>query len=114
MNIMTNHEKMCGKKVDYKRLDNPFLDSEEEALTSKSFHMDDKAYIATASDGPSSLKEAWNSEEWPEWEQAIKAELNQLHDMGTWTLVDKLSDALPITNKWVFLLPPLISTPIRR
>jgi len=48
------------------------------------------------------MKEAWNSEEWPKWEQAIKAELNQLHNMGTWALVDKLSDALPITNKWVF------------
>jgi len=94
--------KTCGKKVDYKKLNNPFSDSEEEALTTEFIHMDDETYIAAASDGPSSLKEAWNSKEWPKWEQAIKAELNQLHDMGTWALVDKPSDALPITNKWVF------------
>jgi len=94
--------KMRGKKVDYKKLDNPFSDSEEEALTTESIHMDDETYIAAASNGPSSLKEARNSKEWPKWEQAIKAELNQLHNMGTWALVDKPSDALPITNKWVF------------
>jgi hypothetical protein len=53
-------------------------------------------------DKPKSLKEAKESPEWPEWEQAIQAELEQLQNMGTWSLVDKPMSAIPIANKWVF------------
>jgi hypothetical protein len=49
-----------------------------------------------------SLKEAKASLEWPDWEHAIQAELDQLQEMGTWQLVDKPPDAKPIANKWVF------------
>ena len=37
---------------------------------------------------PESLEEAKRSPEWPEWEKAIKIELDQLTEMGTWNLVD--------------------------
>jgi uncharacterized protein (DUF1919 family) len=50
-----------------------------------------------------SLKEAKKSPDWPEWEKAIKAELEQLRDMGTWKLVNKPFDAIPIANKWLFI-----------
>ena len=50
-----------------------------------------------------SLEEAKRSPEWPEWEKAIKIELDQLTEMGTWNLVDKPTEAVPISNKWVFL-----------
>jgi hypothetical protein len=53
-------------------------------------------------DDPKSLKEARTSPEWPEWERAINAELDQLNEMGTWSLVEKPTDAIPIANKWVF------------
>ena len=33
----------------------------------------------------------------------IKIELNQLNNMGTWKLVDKPKESLPISNKWIFL-----------
>jgi hypothetical protein len=32
----------------------------------------------------------------------IKAELEQLHQMGTWMLIDKPKGAIPIKNKFVF------------
>ena len=50
-----------------------------------------------------SLKDAKNSPNWPEWEIAIQAELNLLKEKGTWELVHKPPDAIPITNKWIFI-----------
>ncbi len=49
-----------------------------------------------------SLHEAKQSPDWPEWEKAIKTELDQLNQMGTWRLVEKPQGAVPIANKWVF------------
>ena len=48
------------------------------------------------------LKEAQRSSEWAEWEKAIKIKLDQLVETGTWKLVDKLKDAILISNKFVF------------
>jgi len=56
-----------------------------------------------AGDEFTSLSEAKRSADWPEWEKAMQAELKQLNEMGTWELVDKPPDTLPITNKWVFV-----------
>ena len=50
-----------------------------------------------------SLKEAQESKDWPEWERAIQAELDQLKCMGTWQLVEKPEGAVPIRNKWVLV-----------
>ena len=47
------------------------------------------------------LGQAQCSLEWPEWEQAIQAELDQLQGKGTWKLVEKPKDMIPISNKWV-------------
>ena len=49
-----------------------------------------------------SLREAKESPEWPKWEQAIKAKLDQLCRMGTWVLVDKPEGTVLIKNKFVF------------
>ena len=38
---------------------------------------------------PVTLKEAKDSDEWPEWEKAIATEVDQLREMGTWELVDR-------------------------
>jgi Reverse transcriptase (RNA-dependent DNA polymerase) len=51
---------------------------------------------------PLTLKEARISIEWPQWEKAIAAELQQLDRMGTWQLVNRLDNTIPIANKWVF------------
>ena len=41
-------------------------------------------------------------DEWEHWDAAVKAELDQLVKTGTWILVDKPEDAIPISNKFVF------------
>jgi len=54
-----------------------------------------------APDNPKSLAEAQRSPEWPDWEKAVQAELNQLHKMGTWVLVNPPKERTPVSNKWV-------------
>jgi hypothetical protein len=65
--------------------------------------LDQENFAVSPSGEPESLEEAKRSPEWNEWEKAIKVELDQLTEMGTWILVDKPDDAIPISNKWVFL-----------
>ena len=50
-------------------------------------------------DNPKTLTEAWRLPEWPQWEKAIQAELDQLHKMGTWELVDPPKGQVPVDNK---------------
>ena len=52
---------------------------------------------------PFTLPEAQKSPNWPEWKKAIDIELEQLQQMGTWKLVNCPEEAVPISNKWVFL-----------
>jgi len=77
-----------------------FSDNEEDA-DEETLHTQ---YINAAEVGGDvhSLTQAQEFEEWPEWEKAIRIKLNQLKDMGTWKLVEKLPDVIPIANKWVF------------
>jgi hypothetical protein len=91
--------------MDYKRLDNLFPDEDEneDAMIVIQMMINDESYNAITNDGPISLKEAKKSPDWPKWEKAIEAELEQLWDMGTWKLVNKLLDAIPIANKWLFV-----------
>jgi len=90
-----------GKRVDYCHLQDPFSNDKDETINAVA-DISDKSFSITANDGVASLKDARQSDEWPEWEEAIKAELAQLHQMGTWRLVDKPPNAIPIANKWVF------------
>ena len=50
---------------------------------------------------PKSLKEAQRCFDWPQWEKAIQAELDQLDKMGTWMIIDPPKDRVPVSNKWV-------------
>ena len=61
------------------------------------------AEIQSGGDKPKSIEEAQRTSEWSEWERAVKEELDQLRNKGTWILVDKPVDAVPIANKWVFI-----------
>ena len=89
-----------GVRIDYKMLNDPFSDNEDNA-DEETLHTQ---YINAAEIGGDihSLVEARKSDEWPEWKSAIQAELNQLEEMGTWKLVDKPPGVTPIANKWVF------------
>ena len=52
-------------------------------------------------DNQPTLEQARRSLEWPEWEKAIQSELAQLRGKGTWKMVDKPKNIVPISNKWV-------------
>ena len=69
-----------GACVDYKQLDDPFSDSEEDEDTMIAIHImiNDESYNATTNNGPMSLKDAKKLPNWPDWERAIGAELEQL------------------------------------
>ena len=72
--------------MDYRYLNDPFPDKEEAGIT---YVEKDKAFAVLPDDECKNLTQAKHSPEWPEWEQAIKSELDQLERMGTWKLVDK-------------------------
>ena len=92
----------CNKKqehsIDY-YVNNPFPDEEEAGIV----EVWEEAFVIIPETDPDSLKEAQESEDWPEWEHAIQVELNQLKCMGTWQLVEKPEGTMPIRNKWVLI-----------
>jgi hypothetical protein len=51
------------------------LDDDEDENVNIIAVLNNKAFSVTTNDGVPTLKEAKRSEEWPEWERAIKAEL---------------------------------------
>jgi hypothetical protein len=85
--------------VDYRFLHDPFPDEEE---TSMALLEKEEALAVLPDDECRDLRQARKSPEWPEWERAIQSELEQLNRMGTWRLVDKPPDSIPISNKFVF------------
>jgi len=94
-----------GVKLDYKCLDNPFSDSENEdpSMIIIQLMINNESYHLATNDRLISLKEAKKSPDWPEWEKAIESKLEQLWDMGTWKLVKRPINMIPITNKWLFI-----------
>ena len=87
--------------MDYRHLHDPFSNDEDKTINVAAI-ISNKSFSVAVNDGTASLKDARQSEEWPEWEEAIKAKLTQLQKMGNWRLVKKPPYAIPITNKWVF------------
>ena len=57
--------------------------------------------LLESDDDQPTFDQAKRSLEWPEWEKAIQAKLAQLRVKGTWKLVEKPKNAIPISNKWV-------------
>jgi len=96
--------KTRGLYLDFRWLDNPFSDEEDkDIMITIQIMIYNESCITATSDGPTSLKQAKDSANWPEWEKAIVVELEQLQAKGTWELVNKPLDTIPITNKWVFI-----------
>ena len=90
--------KMRGIRVDYRYLNDPFLDEEEAGVSI----VRAESFAAVPDDECRTLREAKQSPEWPEWEKAIHTELDQLKRMGTWKLMEKPSGVVAIANKFVF------------
>ena len=59
----------------------------------------EEVYTTIARDELMSLKDGKNSPDWPEWEKAMKIELDLLSEKGTCELVQKPPDTVPIRNK---------------
>jgi Reverse transcriptase (RNA-dependent DNA polymerase) len=92
--------KTRGIRTDYKRLQNPFLveeDDETNLLAS------DETFAVIASDELNTLDKAKNSFDWPEWQKAMREELDLLKEKGTWELVQKPPNATPLNNKWTYV-----------
>ena len=89
-------QKTHGICINYKNLHDTYPDEENE----DNFLTIEEVYAIIAGDELMSLKDAKNSPDWPEEKIAIQAELDLLEEKGTWELVEKLPDAIPIANKW--------------
>ena len=90
--------KTRGKQVDYKYLQDPFPDEEQAGIVTVE---KEEAFIVIPDDQDCcNLCKAKDCPEWPEWEKAIHAKLEQLEHMGTWRLVDKPPGVKPIANKF--------------
>jgi len=108
----TRKSKRQTIRHDYRELNDPepewaYLDRESGYTDDELNEIDDILLLNAASGGhnaddPKTLREAQESPEWPQWEEAIKAELTQLHSMGTWEMVEKPKDRTLVGNKWVF------------
>jgi hypothetical protein len=92
--------KTRGIRTDYKRLNDPFIDEENEEETFLSI---DEAYSIIAGDKLTSLQDAKQSPDWPEWNKSMGDEMKLLNKMGTWELVEKPPGAILIPNKWTFI-----------
>jgi hypothetical protein len=57
---------------------------------------------AITHDLPNSIDEAKMSSEWPHWQKAIEAELEQLERLNTWEWADLPKDRSAIGSRWVF------------
>lgn len=56
----------------------------------------------TLDDEPRTFKDAQESDDWPNWQQAMNEEIEALEKNRTWVLVDKPNNIKPIKNKWVY------------
>jgi len=98
---MHEPRKMRGKQVDYKYLHDPFPDEEEAGIVT--VEKEEAFTVIPDEENCHTLRKAKDSPEWPKWERAIHAKLEQLERMGTWKLVDKPPGIVPIANKFVFM-----------
>ena len=83
MNLSSRKTK--GVYIDYKQLQDPFsdIDEDENSMISIQFIIYNEAYNATTNNTPVNLKQVKNSADWAEWEHTIRGELEQLWDIGT-------------------------------
>ena len=94
--------KTRGVQPNYHLLNDPY--SEEESNNEeKDEILTQEVLTAEVGDEFQTLKEAKESPDWPKWEEAIRTELKQHQEKGTWELVEKPADVVPLTNKWVFV-----------
>jgi hypothetical protein len=72
----------------------------ELAEIARAYHLSGEQMAA---DTPLTIDEARASDEKDEWEEAMKNELSQLKEMGTYELVDLPKERKAVGCKWVFV-----------
>jgi hypothetical protein len=92
--------KTRGIHTDYNHLQNPFLVEEDDEIN---LLASNEIYAVIAGDKLDSLGEAKESPDWPEWQIAMREELDLLKEKGTWELVQKPPNAVPLGNKWTYV-----------
>jgi len=97
--------KTRGVRPNYRLLNDPYSEEEDQYTEDEEEdnNLIQEVLVAEIGDEFHSLKQAKESPDWPKWECAIRAELDQHQEKGTWELVDKPAGAIPLTNKWVFV-----------
>jgi Reverse transcriptase (RNA-dependent DNA polymerase) len=60
--------------------------------------------LVGAEEDPTTVKEAKDREDWPEWKKAMDSEMLQLGKRGTFKLVELPPDRSAIASKWVYRL----------
>jgi hypothetical protein len=85
--------KTCCIHTDYKHLQNPFLVEEYDKIT---FLASNEIYAVIASDVLNSLRAVKNSPNWSEWQKSMCKEMELLKEKGTWELVLKPPNAVPL------------------
>jgi hypothetical protein len=93
--------KTRGIRTNYKHLNNPFLvEEDDDEIT---FLVSNETYAVIAGDELNTLREVKNSPDWPEWQTAMCEEPDLLKEKGTWELVQKPPNAVPLGNKWTYI-----------
>ena len=101
--VRHDYQKLHDPEPDWAYLDYENGYSKEELTEVEEFLSTIPGMNDQDANEPKTLREAQESSEWPKWEEAIKAELTQLKDMGTWELVDRPKERTLVGNKWVFV-----------
>jgi hypothetical protein len=80
--------KTRGICTDYRKLQDPFTHCFDGIRSTEEDEINvSQTEAMLGGDDPKSLRQAKESPQWPEWEHAVQAELDQLQNTGTWSLV---------------------------
>lgn len=102
-------------QIDYRQLNNPqqrklitsepkIADpSEQTNLAFEQLILEHSEFSFLAKEGPKTVDEVIMSEEGEQWKKAMEEEMENLKQMGTWTLQDLPDDQKAIGCKWVFI-----------
>jgi hypothetical protein len=101
--VRHNYQQMNDPGVEWAYLDKESGHKEEEPTEYETI------LAAFAENGsfdpnePRTLREAQATSDWPKWEEAVRTELTQLKNMGTWELVEPQQDRTLVGNRWVLV-----------
>ena len=78
------------------------LNDEWECINTGDFMSGMAAAMAESDALELTYKEARSWSDWPEWQKAIKVELNTLKNAGTWEVIERPPNINIVDSKWVF------------